>query len=148
MLALLKFLHIFCGTIFFGISVATFFYIARSIQKGDHALIRYSIKTSYFGDGLISVCMACLLASSFPLRVAGNFSLSVPWIFIAYLAFSMLIVLWLINILLKRTLSLTSPAPRVIKSFYALNITMMLIFIIIIHDAVFKNTALAFLWEQ
>jgi uncharacterized membrane protein len=149
MLELVKFFHILGGTVFFGISIASFYYIARSISKGDRALIAYSIKTSYFGDGVILACIAIQMASSFPLRAAAHFTLDMPWIFIAYMAFGVLIALWLLNILVKSVyLSALSIAPFTIKLFYALNSTMVFILILITHDAVMKNTVFAFLWEK
>ena len=149
LLSIIKFFHIIAGISFFGITIAAFFYITRSIHKRDHALIDYSIKTSYFGDALILLCILIQVASAISLTSAGHFTLSVPWIFVAYHAFGFLILLWIINILIKKfLLSKLVIAPYSLKSFYYLNIVMIFVFMMIIHDAVTKSTCLAFLFGR
>jgi len=149
MLAIIKFLHLICGVSFFGIIIATFFYISRSIHKKDRSLINYSIKTSYFGDAIILLCILVQIATSIALVLAGHFTLKVPWIFIAYHAFGLLILLWLLTIVIKIVcFSKKTISSYSLKIFYALNISMIIIFIIIIHDAVIKNTGLAFLFRK
>ena len=134
MLSIIKFFHIICGVSFFGITIAAFFYITRSINKHDRVLIDYSIRTSYFGDAIILLCIFIQIATSIPLITAGNFTLEVPWIFIAYLAFGCLIILWLLTLMIKKFyFSRTVIALYSLKSFYFLNIAMILIFIIIIR---------------
>lgn len=149
MLSLIKFFHILCGISFFGIIIASFFYISRSINLNDRSLIDYSIKTSYFGDGIILFCIFIIIASSIPLIFAGNFTLEVPWIFVAYHLFGFIIILWLLNIVIKKFyLSRRIIAPISLKFFYYSNIAMILIFIIFIHDAVRKNTWIEFLFRK
>ena len=149
MLSLIKFFHVLCGVSFLGITIASFFYITQSINKQDRALIDYSIRVSYFGDALILGCIFVQIATSIPLIIAGHFTLEVPWIFIAYLAFGILILLWLLTLLIKKFyFSKVVIAPFPLKSFYSLNIAMILIFIIIIHDAVTQSTGLEFLFRK
>ena len=149
MLSFIKFVHVICGVSFFGIIIASFFYIARSIKYSDRSLINYSLTTSYFGDAIILLCILILLITSIPLVSAGHFTLKVPWIFIAYHAFGCLIVLWLLTILIKKfCLSKAVIAPYSVKIFYILNSAMILIFIVIIHDAVTQSTGLEFLFRN
>lgn len=149
MLSMIKFFHVIGGVSFFGIIIATFFYIACSIHKRDRSLIDYSIRTSYFGDALILMCILIQLITSMPLVSAGNFTLAVPWIFIAFHAFGLLIILWLATIFIKKIyFSREVIASYHVKVFYFLNSAMILIFIIIIHDAVTQSTGLEFLFRK
>lgn len=146
---IVKFFHLICGTSFFGITIAAFYYIARSIRKGDQHLIEYSLKASYFGDGIILFITVIQLYTAEKLVSSGHFTLAIPWIFIAYLALSVTILLWLLNLSIKYYyLSKNVIAPFALKSFYLINITMILIFIIIIHDAVTQSTWLDFLFRK
>jgi uncharacterized membrane protein len=141
MFPIIKFLHVTCGVSFFGITIAHFFYIARSYQKHDRSLIDYSIKASYFGDAVIFFCIVIQLITSFYLVSAGHFTLAVPWIFVAYHAFGLLVLLWISIVLLKKFYFS-------IKGFYILNSLMILTFIIIIHDAVMQSTGFEFLFRK
>lgn len=148
-LSIIKFFHIICGLTFFGISIAAFFYIARSINQHDQSLIDYSIKTSYFGDAIILLCILIQTATAISLVSAGGFTSNVPWIFVAYHAFGFLIFLWLLILFIKKFHFLKSTiAPIFLKSFYLLNIAMIFTFIIIIHDAVTQSTWLDFLFRK
>ncbi len=149
MLSIIKFFHVICGVSFFGITIASFFYVTRSINKHDSSLIDYSIRTSYFGDAIILLCIFIQIATSMPLVSAGNFTLEVPWIFIAYHAFGFLIILWLLTLFIKKFyFSRMIIASFTLKCFYFLNFAMILIFIIIIHDAVTQSTGLEFLFRK
>ncbi len=148
-ISIIKFFHIICGTAFFGIIIASFYYISKAIHKQDRSLIDYSLRASYFGDAVSLLCILILFASSIPLVFAGHFTLAVPWIFIAYHAFGFLSQLWLITLCSKRFyLSKNIISAASINIFYFLNIAMILIFIIIIHDAVTQSTALEFLFRK
>lgn len=149
MLSIIKFFHLICGISFFGIIIASFFYIGRSIQKKDLSLIIYSIKASYFGDAIILLCVLIQLATSFFLVSAGNFTIKIPWIFIAYHAFGAIILLWLMLFIIKKFYFSKKFIPTYsLRLYYLTNILMILIFIIIIHDAVTHSTAFEFLFKE
>ncbi|MHB1949271.1 MAG: hypothetical protein ACYCQI_14280 [Gammaproteobacteria bacterium] len=144
-----KFLHLICGTTFFGIMIAAFFYIARSIRKGDRSLINYSLKASYFGDGIIFFIVLIQFITAIKLVSVGHLTLAIPWIFIAYHAFGTIVLLWLSILLIKLLLlSKTDISPIALKVYYLLNVMMILIFIIIIHDAVTQSTWFDFLFRK
>jgi len=146
---MLKFFHLLCGVTFFGIIIATFFYIASSIRKNDRALINYSLKASYCADCVIFFIAIIQFITAIKLVVASHFDLSIPWIFIAYHAFAAIILLWLLILFIK-FLYLSKPviSPIAKKIFYLLNIMMILIFIIVIHDAVTQSTWFTFLFRR
>ena len=149
MLSLIKFLHVTCGVSFFGIIIATFFYISRSINTQDRSLINYSIKISYLWDVIILFCILVQALTSIPLVSVGHLTLDVPWIFVAYHAFGMLTIFWLFTVFIKRFYFSKANIPAYsIKIFYVLNIFMILTFIIIIHDAVTQSTGLEFLFRK
>ncbi len=148
-LPIIKFLHLLCGTSFFGIIIAEFFYIVASLKTQDRSLIQYSIKASYCGDALILMCVLIQLATSTALVVAGKFTLSVPWILVAYHAFALLILLWLTSLALKKWKISKEPLSKSsIKIFYIVNIAMIVLFIIVIHDAIMQQTVLEFLFRR
>lgn len=143
------FLHLICGTTFFGIMIAAFFYLARSIKNGDRSLKNYSLKASYFGDGVIFFIVLIQFATAIKLVSAGHFTLAIPWIFIAYHAFGAIVLLWISILMIKLLyLSKTAILPIALRIFYFLNVMMILIFIIIIHDAVTQSTWFDFLFRK
>lgn len=144
-----KFFHLICGTSFLGITIASFFYTARSIHKNDRALIDYSLRASYFGDGIIFICAVIQFVTANQLVTAGHFTLDVSWIFVAYHAFTILILFWIANFLIKYFYFSRMKIPSVaLNSFYLINLTMILIFILIIHDAVTQSTWFDFLFRK
>lgn len=149
MLAFIKFFHIICGVSFLGIIIASFFCIARSIKANDRDLINYSLKSSYFGDLIILLCVIIQTVTSLSLVSARGFSFYVPWILVAYHAFGLLLVFWISLFFIKKNqLAKKNITPLSIKMFYTLNILMIIIFIIIIHDAVTQSTGFEFLFSK
>ncbi len=144
-----KFFHLIGGTTFFGIMIASFFYITHSIKKNDLSLIHYALKASYVGDAIIFFIIIIQIITANRLVSDGYFTLSVPWISMAYYAFGVIILLWLsilwvkLNYLVKKDISTIA-----IKIFYLLNVMTILIFMIIIHDAVTHNTWFNFLFRK
>lgn len=146
---MLEFLHLICGTSFFGIIIAAFYYIARSIKSEDRALINYSLKASYFGDGIVLLIVLTQFFTATRLVTAGHFTLTIPWIFIAYHAFGTIVLLWISTFLIKILyLSKTYIPPFALRVFYFLNVMIILIFIIVIHDAVTQSTWFDFLFRK
>ena len=146
--SIIKFFHVIAGVSFLGINIAMFYYVTRSIKKSDRSLIDYSIRASYFGDALILLCILVQIITASSLVSAGKFTLAVPWIFIAYQAFGLLVILWLSALLIKINYFSAQVISRsAVKNYYCLNIAMILVFIIIIHDAVTHSTGLEFLFR-
>ena len=149
MVDIVKFLHLICGTTFLGTIIAVFFYIAYSVRQTDPLLIYYSLRISYFGDGVISFCAFIQFITAAILVPAGKFTLAVPWICVAYVAFGSVILLWLMNLLIKLIYFSKIPIkPYALKGFYFLNSLIIIIFIIIIHDAITQSTWFDFLFAS
>lgn len=144
-----KFLHLICGTTSLGLFIASFYYISCSIQKNDRALIQYSLVTSYVADGIILSCTAMLFITAHTLVIDNHFDLTIPWIRVAYFAFSSVTLLWLINIGIKFFYLSKIDIPRcAIASFYSINIIIITLFMLIIHDAVEQSTWFDFLLRK
>ncbi len=144
-----KFIHLICGTTFLGLMIASFYYITLSIRKNDRVLIEYSIKASYFSDGIILLIVPLQLATATYLVSVGHFTLKIPWIFIAYHAFGAIILFW-IAILAIKIFYLSKPRipPTALRFFYFFNSLVILIYIVIIHDAIMQSTWFEFLFRN
>lgn len=132
--------HLLCGTSFFGIVIASFVYITKSIRQKDPALLRYAIKTSLIGDCVIfPVVLIQPLTATF-LVYHHRLPLNTPWIIVAYLAFALVSMLWFLVALIKYVNQENNGAFRFKKIFYMLNAVIILFFCAIIHDAVMHQT--------
>lgn len=141
-----KFLHISMGiTFFFGIVVASFFYIVNSWKQSQATMLCYALRASFYGDLIIFPMVVLQYITAILLVKSNHLSLAVPWIAVAYLAFSLIALLWFMNLIIKyvnyRRIKQHSDRQFVLKSgFYLFNILMIAIFILIIHDAIMQKT--------
>lgn len=142
MAAIVLFVHLLCGVSFFGIIIASFVYIAKSIKQNNHVLLQYAIKTSLLGDCVIFPMILIQILTGTFLVYHNHLSLNTPWIIAAYIVFALAGVLWFLLGIIKyiNISSDTSSAFRFKKFFYVLNAVMIVIFCMIIHDAVTQQT--------
>lgn len=148
---MIKFFHLICGTSILGLLIANFFYIAHNIQQGDRDLIKYAVKTSYFSDAAIFLCVLIQFITATRLVFETYLSLKVPWIWVAYHAFGLIVVLWSLNLGIKFFyISKQEGLPAKITTylFYGLNSFIFFTYIIIIHDAVTQSTWFDFLLRK
>lgn len=126
--------------------ISAFFYIAYSFQRNDRLLMSYSLKASYFGDIVILMCIVTQFITAAKLMFAGDFSMAIPWIRVAHAAFGSIVLLWLIGVLLK-FFYLSKPKINILtlRCFYCLNLAIIVIYMIIIHDAITQSTWFNFL---
>lgn len=144
-----KFLHLICGTTFLGLMIASFYYITRSIKKNDRALIAYSLKASYFSDGVIFLIVPIQFLTAAYLVYTKHLTLAIPWILVAYHAFATVVLLWAAIFLIKiLSLSKKTISSSALRIFYLLNSLVILIYVIIIHDAVTHSTWFEFLFRK
>ncbi len=148
MVEIIKFFHIIGGTTLFGISIASFFYVLTSIQKQDKTLIRYTISASYFLDAIIFTLLILQFVSSIPMIHTANLSFKTPWIIVAFISLAAVGIIWLLN-LFNKLYFLSKPmiSKASLVFFAVLNIISIMIFIVIIHDAVMKATVFNFLFK-
>lgn len=149
MLTTIKALHLLGGTVFLGISIASYFYLWHSQRLRDHKLLHYALSASLKGD-LLQVVLIVAQFTTATLLVKGyHHSFSTPWIKVAYLAFSLVAISWFFLVLLKLA-SLRYGRYRETKLvfkplFHLLYWFIFCLFVVIIHDAIMQQTALGFL---
>ena len=146
MLKLITFVHIICGATIIGILVASFIYIASSIKQNNLTLMQYAIQTSFFGDYLVFPMILVQFFTGALMVKLHHLSFNLPWIIAAHIALTFVTLLWLCLLLIKYK-NYKRTKPFIFKKcFYALNILMVVTFILIIHDAVTQSTGL-FFWR-
>lgn len=141
MASVILFVHLLCGISFFGIVIASFVYITKSIKQNDPVLLQYAIKTSFLADCVIFPIILIQIVTGTFLVHHNHLPLNTPWIVVAYSIFSVASIIWFwlgvikyLNFFDKKTVF------RFKKIFYVLNILMIIIFCMIIHDAVTQQT--------
>src|SRR3990167_806290 len=130
----IQFIHVLCGVSFLGIIIASFVYITKSIKQQDIQLLRYAIKTSLLGDCILfPIILIQILTGTF-LVYYYHLSLNTPWVIVAYIIFFIAAIIWFLLAFIKY-LNLSTPHFRYKKLFYFLNILIIVLFCMIIHDA-------------
>ncbi len=145
--ALVKSIHVMCGVVFIGITIASFFYVLNSRRQQQADVLRYALKVSLLGDILLAMIILVQFVSATLLVHLNQLSVQTPWIEVAYLAFAVVSVLWLINVVIK-VVNLKQVLFTHLKGyrwFCALHVLMLLIFVVIVHDATTQSTFLGFL---
>jgi uncharacterized membrane protein len=138
-------IHQLCGISFFGMVIASFAYITKSIRQNDPVLLRYAITTSLIGDCVIFFFVIIQPLTATFLVYQRHLPFNTPWIIVAYLAFALVSTLWFLTALIKYINYKNNKSFRFKKMFYLLNVAMILIFCVIIHDAVMHQT---WLWPS
>lgn len=145
---LVKMLHVTVGVVFLGLTIAQYFYIINNIHQKKPILFFYSLRFSFFADGLIALLIIFLLISAASLTKNMHISTLPLWITVAYWLFSLIMLLWIINLGLKIHYyrqfkqGRQSTSPRLI--FHFSHSIMLILFTLIIHDAVNRSTFLTF----
>ena len=144
MAAFILTVHLLCGVSFFGIVIASFVYITKSIRQKDPVLLRYAMTTSLIGDCVIFPLVLIQPLTATFLVYHNHFPLNTPWIMVAYLAFALVSMLWFLTALIKYVNYKNTGTFRYKKIFYMLNVVIILFFCVIIHDAVMHQTGFIF----
>ncbi|HLB56295.1 MAG TPA: DUF2269 family protein [Coxiellaceae bacterium] len=142
----IQFIHVLCGVSFFGITIASFAYISKSIKKNDSALLHYALKTSLLGDRIIFPIIIIQFITGAMMVQYHHLSFQTPWIIVAFIALSVVSLIWFLLFLIKyiNYSSGRNTFFKFKKSFFILNIIIILLFCMIIHDAIAQKT---FLWR-
>lgn len=138
----ISFIHILCGVTFLGVLVASFFYIANSIRSKSSALIHYAIRASFFGDAIIFPMVVAQFVTGTLMVTQHQLSFQTPWIIVAYHFFGLVSICWFLLVLIKYK-NIKRDCDRYFKYqkiFYTLNILVLILFVLIIHDAVTQST--------
>lgn len=137
-------LHVMFGVTFFGLIIANYFYVTYSFRLGQHKLINYALKTSLWLDILMGFIILFMFMSAAFLVKQHNLSIHTPWILTAYIAFSCISLIWIAVIFIKFYYYKRPEKLILAKSFHALNIAMIILLMIIVHDAVMHKTFFVF----
>lgn len=146
MAPLIEFIHVLCGVSFFGLFVSSFVYVYSSIRQQDALLLRYAIKNSLLVDVVIfPVILIQLLTGTWMVHY-HHLALNTPWIIVAYCSFCVVSLLWFVLFLIKSSYYCGEVHRhfRFKKTFITLNIIVILLFCMIVHDAVMQQT---WLWR-
>ena len=138
-------IHILCGVTFFGLMIASFVYVISSVRQNDPTLFRYCLKVSLYGDVLIFPIIVVLFLTGTFMVYHHHLPMNTPWIIVAYCALSVVSVLWFLLVLIKLNAISTNAASLCYrKSFVMVNVIIILVFCMIIHDAITQQT---WLWR-
>lgn len=142
MMSFIQFIHVLFGVSFLGILIASFLYITNSIQQKNMVLLQYALRISLFGDRILFFIIILQVFTGTFLVHDHHLSFSTPWIIVAYIIFSLIAVIWFLLLLIKNMNRSDSKifSFRYQTLFYSLNILVIILFFIVIHDAVTQQT--------
>ncbi|EKD78174.1 MAG: hypothetical protein ACD_42C00014G0003 [uncultured bacterium] len=143
MAPLIEFIHVMSGVGLFGLLVASFVYISGSLRQKNPIMLRYAVKTSLTIDWIIFfIILLQFLTGTFMVHY-HRLSFHTPWITIVYFALCVVSIIWFFLVWIKyRNRHRDNFNYR--KLFYCLNVIMIILFFMIIHDAVTQQT---WLWR-
>lgn len=144
---MLKTIHLLLGTLLTGIAICSYLLICYTKNRSDKAtIIKISIKT----DQTMLIALILLFLSGTLIVPVYHWNYHTPWIIAAYTLLSGISVLWVANIYLKKmylkssqTHSDSQKNLMIFKHqvlFHACNLLMIAMLVLIIKDAVTKQT--------
>ncbi|PIZ05129.1 MAG: hypothetical protein COY58_00785 [Gammaproteobacteria bacterium CG_4_10_14_0_8_um_filter_38_16] len=139
MVGFIELIHVLCGVSFFGLMVTSFVYISNSMRQQNPTLLRFAIKTSLLVDRFIFLILVMQFVTGTFMVRHDQLSFHTPWIIVAYVALSLVGVIWFLLMLIKYV-NRTQAHFRYQILFYFLNVLLILLFCIIIHDALMQQT--------
>lgn len=151
MIGLILFLHMTAVTVFVGIVIVSLFYVRSALKQTDAQIALRALKTTLLGDVLVLPCLIILFGTGLYLVCLNNLSIQVPWVFVALVTFLLASFFWLVNVFLKlncyRALKKNKKVWRGFWLLYVLiTVCMVLLFIMMIHDALTRSTVFSFLF--
>lgn len=135
----LVFSHVLCGVLFFGLMHFSFLIIMKSLRQQDPVLIAHAIKTSLKLDIVLFPMIVVVIVTGAFMTEVRHISPGTAWITAAYGLFSFVSLSWFMLVLIKLR-NVMSAVFHYKKLFYALNIIVMILFVLIVHDAVTQTT--------
>lgn len=144
---MLKFVHVLIGVTMLGFVVAYYFYF--NFNQKDLRTRRNILRLSFLMDGLILPFILILFMTGAQLMVANHLSPAVPWVHVAFMALGLVTFCWLISVCIKITNYYFLSRGKVEfygkRIFHTCNILIIVLMVIIIHDAVTQSTFLGFM---
>ncbi len=146
-IALIQTLHVMCGVVLIGLSLASYFYVMNSLHRQDTVLVLYALRLSYFADVIFIPLILIQVITALVLMVAKHIELTTPWTVVAFIAFAVVVLLWATAVLIK--FAFIKQLPQRIGalwfriSYSVVYAAMGVIFVLIVHDAVLHQTVFA-----
>ena len=152
MITVVNFIHMLAGTLFFGATVAVFIYMIYCKRQNNGLLLLHTIKISFFGDAFILPMIITQYITGTLMIGFAKLSFHTPWIAVAYVAFSLIVFLWMCNLFVKRKLLhlLSSEKGSILlwqRIYLIISCMMIVLFVMIVHDAVMQKTMFDFFWR-
>ena len=146
-IALIQTLHVMCGVVLIGLSLASYFYVMNSLHRQDTVLVLYALRLSYFADVIFIPLILIQVITALVLMVAKHIELTTPWTVVAFIAFAVVVLLWATAVLIKfafiKQLQQRIGALWFLISYSVVYAAMGVIFVLIVHDAVLHQTVFA-----
>lgn len=146
-LHILKLLHVFLGTLFFGCLLFSFVFLWQAIKTRDHQQLLSSLKFSFFLDGLLLMIVVSQFLTGTLLVPKTVYSFKTPWIDAAYFLLASTAILFILSVLIKiknyqLIIKQSQFSFRFLKTYIICYFFMILMIIFVIRDAILKSTLL------
>lgn len=139
---MLKFIHVLIGVTMLGFIVAYYFYF--TISKNDNRHRQKILRLSLLMDVVIFPFIILLFITGTHLMLNNHLTPAVPWVHMAFTLLGLVTFCWLIvavvkiiNYFTRRKGQLAFYGNRI---FHTCHILMIVLIVLIIHDAVSKST--------
>lgn len=139
-MAWVKFFHLLIGVSFFGGVIASYYYSVIAYNS-NQLLKDFSLKNIVKIEVFIFIpAIALMFLTGSLLVYLKKIPLSTPWIIVAYIALFLILIGTIINSFLKKHRMKTG-------YLHILNIILICLLAIIVHDAVMKHTFLGYFFR-
>ncbi len=144
-MAMIRYIHVLLGVTLAGFFVGNYFYINLAIQQNCRMTLRFILSKSLLVDCILFLPIIVIVLATGSYQVIFlNLSLTTPWILSAYLFFLVFIILWLSLFCLKSYNYIFVKDYKILFKgeilFHCINLISIILFIVIIHDAIRKVT--------
>ncbi len=142
MLPFIQFVHVLSAIVLLGLVIASFMYVSVGIKQENVKAMRLALSASFVLDRFIAAILIGLFLTGTWLVSLRHISFHTPWIIVAYHVVGLVSVLWLILFFIKRknTAADSQQSFRYLKLFYVLNMLVIILLCLAVHDAVTQST--------
>lgn len=141
-MAILKFIHILIGLTMFGFIIACYFYFL--LNKSNFEATQNVLRCSLMIDSVILVFIFILFMTGTKLVLNNHLSFIVPWVHMAYTLLGLVTFCWFVLVVVK-IINFLRKHRQIFygkRIFHTGNIVIIILMVMIIHDAVTKMTLL------
>lgn len=139
MVAFVTWVHVLCGMGYLALTVSSFACVSLSLRQKNLLLLQDTLKTTLKWDCLQLPMMVVIVLTGAFMAEANHIPPGTPWVTVAYILFALVGLCWFLLVMIKLC-SLSRNQFQYPKLFYFLNIVIIILFCIIVHDAVTQQT--------